>query len=167
MREYGHIFVTVGTTQFDALIAVISTAATAAAIRRLGCKRLTIQTGSGYVNERTLLDHYGGIDVKLFTFHTSIAEQMAQADLVVCHAGAGTCLQALHAGKPIVVVVNESLMGNHQLELAERLSDGGYLFHCLPDRLNETLERVATSGLLPYQRGDARRLTREIDLMME
>ncbi|XP_044538784.1 UDP-N-acetylglucosamine transferase subunit ALG13 homolog, partial [Gracilinanus agilis] len=44
--------------------------------------------------------------------------------------GAGSCLEALEEGKPLVVVVNEKLMDNHQLELARQLHKEGYLFYC-------------------------------------
>ena len=42
---------------------------------------------------------------------------MECADLVISHAGAGTCLEVLRLGKPLVVIVNKSLLGNHQVGL--------------------------------------------------
>ena len=46
--------------------------------------------------------------------------------------GAGSCLETLGAGKAMVVVINELLMGNHQLELANQLHRDGHLFYCTP-----------------------------------
>jgi beta-1,4-N-acetylglucosaminyltransferase len=43
------------------------------------------------------------------------------------YAGAGTVLETLEARVPLVVVINDTLMGNHQLELAERLAAEGNL----------------------------------------
>ena len=43
--------------------------------------------------------------------------------------GSGSILESVSLGKPLVVVVNEELMGNHQTELAEQMSKLGVLLH--------------------------------------
>ena len=43
--------------------------------------------------------------------------------------GSGSILEAVSLGKPLVVVINEALMGNHQTELAEQMSSMGALLH--------------------------------------
>jgi len=43
--------------------------------------------------------------------------------------GSGSLLEALHLQKPVIAVPNESLMDNHQVEVAKALSDEGYLLH--------------------------------------
>lgn len=49
-----------------------------------------------------------------------------EADLVLCHAGAGVIIQSLMAGKPIVAVPRLSALGehldDHQVELARMLA---------------------------------------------
>jgi len=75
---------------------------------------------------------------------------MAEADLVIGHAGAGTCLEALELGRAMIVVVNENLMDNHQTELAERLAQLGHLLHCTPSTLAETLDSDRLFQPVPF-----------------
>lgn len=54
------------------------------------------------------------------------------ADLILCHGGAGTIFDMLKLHKNIIVVPREAQyqehVDNHQLELAQKLSQEGYLF---------------------------------------
>ena len=43
--------------------------------------------------------------------------------------GAGSVLETLQAGRPLIVVINELLMDNHQMELASQLAEDGHLFY--------------------------------------
>ena len=54
------------------------------------------------------------------------------ADLIISHAGAGSCLEALENRRRLLVVINESLMDNHQIELACALKECNYLEYCYP-----------------------------------
>jgi beta-1,4-N-acetylglucosaminyltransferase len=49
--------------------------------------------------------------------------------LVVSHAGSGTILHALRVDVPLVVVPNSELLDNHQVELADALSEQEYVVH--------------------------------------
>jgi beta-1,4-N-acetylglucosaminyltransferase len=44
--------------------------------------------------------------------------------------GAGSCLEVLAANKPLIIVVNEDLMDNHQMELASQLYSDGHALYC-------------------------------------
>ncbi len=51
-----------------------------------------------------------------------------QAEIIICHGGAGTLLSCLHMGKTIISVVNEDLAGNHQVEIVEKLVSENYIY---------------------------------------
>ena len=113
----GSVFVTVGTTSFDALISAVDRAETARALAERGYTSATLQIGRGeYEPHETCPACTGvpGFSVDYYRFKGSLAEDMASASLVVSHAGSGSIFEALALKKPLVVVVNEALMDNHQ-----------------------------------------------------
>ncbi|XP_010191379.1 PREDICTED: UDP-N-acetylglucosamine transferase subunit ALG13 homolog [Mesitornis unicolor] len=67
--------------------------------------------------------------------------------------GAGSCLETLEAGKPLIVVINEKLMNNHQLELAKQLHRDGHVYYCNCSTLLETLQSMDLSTLKPFPPG--------------
>ena len=44
---------------------------------------------------------------------------MKRADMIISHCGAGSVLEAISLRKFLIVVVNSTLQGNHQTELAD------------------------------------------------
>ncbi|XP_056456429.1 UDP-N-acetylglucosamine transferase subunit ALG13 homolog [Gadus chalcogrammus] len=142
------VFVTVGTTSFDELILTIKTPEAVKALKARGYERLVLQVGRGSV----LPGPESGLDLKLeaFRFKDSISEDIARADLVISHAGAGSCLEALGARKPLLVVVNNKLMDNHQLELARQLHKESHLLYCTCSSLTDTLRTMDLSVLVPF-----------------
>lgn len=81
----------------------------------------------------------GSLHVSWFRLKDDISAEMSAADLVVSHAGAGSCTEALRAGRRLVIVVNERLMNDHQSELADRLHQLGHGLTCRPRTLAQTL----------------------------
>ncbi|KAL2928589.1 UDP-N-acetylglucosamine transferase subunit ALG13-like protein [Bienertia sinuspersici] len=98
----------------------------------------------------------GSIAVDYFTFSSSIAESLRSASLVISHAGSGSIFETLRLRKPLIVVVNEDLMDNHQVELAEELAERKHLFCARPQTLNQTIASINLDSLLPYPAGDAK-----------
>ncbi|QBM91060.1 beta-1,4-N-acetylglucosaminyltransferase [Metschnikowia aff. pulcherrima] len=65
--------------------------------------------------------------LRAFGFANNINTYISQADLVVSHAGTGSILDTLRLKKPLIVVTNDSLMDNHQAEIAARFEAENYL----------------------------------------
>ena len=51
-------------------------------------------------------------------------------------------------------MINDALMGNHQLELAEQLKEEGCANLCTPQTLLDTLKETEVSKLKRFARGD-------------
>ena len=96
----------------------------------------------------------------------SIDSEIASADLIISHAGAGTCLAALNAGKPLVVVINDNLMNNHQVELAEKLTQGGYVFCANCSNLCSVLDDMELCKLNKFPKGTPQKFVEFIDSVM-
>ncbi|KAE9420643.1 hypothetical protein Angca_007382, partial [Angiostrongylus cantonensis] len=172
-------FVTVGTTSFDQLVNEVLSDDCSSKLKSLGVKRIKIQLGTGNwnddVRERVFSgvvadqDFYlqsGGIPVEFYRFKPDIQLDMKDALLVIAHAGAGTCLECLRYRRPLIVVVNENLMDNHQLELAKELARGGHLLYCSVSLLCSTLLNPVLFNLNPFMPPDQRLVAKFIDGLM-
>ncbi|XP_075691950.1 UDP-N-acetylglucosamine transferase subunit ALG13-like isoform X1 [Rhinoderma darwinii] len=145
------VFVTVGTTSFDDLISCVSSEPMIRILTDLGYNRLILQIGRGTVDPPSY--SAAGFTVDVFRYKDSLAEDMRKADLVISHAGAGSCLETLEARKPLIVVINEKLMSNHQLELAKQLHKDGHLYYCTCSSLGNTLKTLDLSSLNVFPPG--------------
>eukprot|EP00076_Gallus_gallus_P015173 XP_015134150.1 putative bifunctional UDP-N-acetylglucosamine transferase and deubiquitinase ALG13 [Gallus gallus] len=155
------VFVTVGTTSFDELIAAVSSPAAEQVLRSRGCRQLVLQIGRGALQPAP---QYGPAFVRdVFRFKESLAEDLRRADLVISHAGAGSCLETLEEGKPLLVVINEKLMDNHQLELARQLHKDGHVLYCNCSTLVETLQSMDLSTLKPFPPGQPEKFALFLD----
>jgi beta-1,4-N-acetylglucosaminyltransferase len=145
------VFVTVGTTSFHGLVETVLSARLKSALHRKGFTSIVIQAG-GYDGPDTDKDET--ISVLRYRYKPSLAEDIAAASLVISHAGAGTCLEVLKSRKPLIVVVNDTLMNNHQTELAEKLAENKHLVHCVCSTLEETIDNFDESKLRPLPDGN-------------
>uniref|UniRef100_A0ABM5EWB5 UDP-N-acetylglucosamine transferase subunit ALG13 n=1 Tax=Pogona vitticeps TaxID=103695 RepID=A0ABM5EWB5_9SAUR len=158
------VFVTVGTTSFDDLIAAVTAPEALQVLQDLGYQKLVLQVGRGAVCPDAFTTAAFTLDV--FRFKNSISADVQTADLVISHAGAGSCLEVLEAGKPLLVVVNDKLMDNHQLELAKQLCRDGHLFYCNTRTLVETLQSMDVSTLKPFPPGQPEKFAAFLDKVM-
>lgn len=157
-------FVTVGSTQFDELIDVVLSDECLGALKHLGVTELVLQTGAGKYKEDEL--SRADISIKIFRYKSNITDEMANANLIIGHAGAGTCLEALNLQKSLVVVINEQLMDNHQRELADRLAELGHVVSTTPEKLTKCLREFDFTTLKPFAQPDYKFVAAEIDKLM-
>jgi UDP-N-acetylglucosamine transferase subunit ALG13 len=151
------IFVTVGTSEdrFDRLMTAVG------ALERT--ERLLVQTGASDVRPAgaTCLD---------FLPYDELVEYVRAARVVVTHAGVGTVLTALLAGKRPVVVPRLRRLGeavdDHQLAFARRLAGAGLV--TLVEDVSELGAAVAdTAALQTTFRGGGGRLAQELATLIE
>ncbi|GAX74540.1 hypothetical protein CEUSTIGMA_g1989.t1 [Chlamydomonas eustigma] len=153
------IFVTVGTTKFDALIKAIDDIEFADAAIGCGYNRLIVQRGAGSYIPHNLVKEgedsgvtTKGLEVQFFQYAPSLRVNMLEAMLVISHAGAGSIFEALSCSRPLIVVPNPLLMDNHQAELGKHLAELKHLVCSTPERIVEAMQTLDTSKLVPYVR---------------
>lgn len=132
----GTLFVTVGTTEFDELVDEVCKKKTKEILHDLGIKEVIIQYGSGTApklsgNETLLFECY--------KYKNTLENDMKKADLIISHCGSGTIFECLKLKKKVIAVVNETLQGNHQFELANQMHRKNYLLQTIPEKLVSVL----------------------------
>ena len=139
MSQGSHIFVTVGSTDFDTLVQTVDTIAPS--FDGTGI----MQIGSG---------QYEPVNMPFFRYANSLAPYYDQATLVVAHGGLATTMEVLKRGLPLVSVSNPDRYDNHQDDLLSTMAEEGYLVWCRQLRdLEQAIRTAQTVSLKPYQEG--------------
>ena len=164
-RKKRNVFVTVGTTSFDALVEAMDSEELIQTLIEKGYDSLTIQRGRGayvpkHVVSATSTSSRSSTSARRTFFKVDVVEFLPSLDgvlkdasLVISHAGAGSVFESLSLGKPTLVVVNESLMDNHQVELAETLASLGHVAWTRPEELLQALNAFDPNKLEKYESG--------------
>ena len=150
------LFVTVGSTRFDSLIDQILTDALAEQLVEFGFVKLTLQVGkSVYDPQRVevLREEYN-LEVEIYDYKSSITEDIEKSDVVIAHAGAGTSLEVLQTNKRLLIVVNDTLMDNHQQELADQLCEDKYAVQSQVHNLSKNLYLICDTKLTKFELRD-------------
>lgn len=107
-----------------------------------GCEVLW-QTG------RQDVTRFGIQDGRASVPHAELAAAIAEADVVVSHAGVGAAVTAIEAGKcPVLVprlAKHKEHIDDHQIQIAEELDRRGLAIRCSPKRLDEAVLAAAAS----------------------
>ncbi|KZC09855.1 UDP-N-acetylglucosamine transferase subunit ALG13 like protein [Dufourea novaeangliae] len=159
------IFVTVGTTNFDELIETVLSSDILEALSSKGYNELILQIGKSSLAP-DCIPRNGFIKIEYFNLNPNILKYVKTADLIISHAGAGSILDALENKKNLIVVANESLMHNHQLELAEQLYMDKYLYYSTCSTLLNVIQNMDFSKLKPYVNNNSEFIAKYINQIM-
>ncbi|GAV02943.1 hypothetical protein RvY_13445 [Ramazzottius varieornatus] len=154
-------FATVGTTSFDALVDQLISKDFLQTLHEQDYQRLVIQYGRGITEPQSRIVH--GVEVRAYRYKPSIREDLENADLVIGHAGAGSVLETLTLNKRLLVVVNETLMDNHQAELAEEFASQGFLHWTTVSKLPTVFPALDWRNIKKYQPGKPELFAQYID----
>lgn len=139
------VFVTVGSTQFNRLIQAIDEQVLSSDYE------VIIQLADGkYIPE----NH------QYIRVTDNINQYFSDADIVICHAGAGSVFNLLELQKKMVVVPNSDRINDHQLDLAHYIEKNNFasvcydlnnIKSCLVDAGNKKYEMYANEPFFGYQ----------------
>lgn len=105
-----------------------------------------------------------GLDARPFVREDELAAAMAEADLVIAHAGAGSALAAMRAGRAPLLVPRRAghreHVDDHQAQIAAELARRGLATTCEADELDQELLQRAASGRVRSFAAPAFRLER-------
>lgn len=131
------IFVTVGTTDFDALVAAADQLAASTD------ETVVIQIGHGEVEPQ---------HARWLRFAPNLDPFYEQADVVVTHGGLGTVTEVLRRGLRVVGVSNPDRFDRHQDQILLAFEQAGHLVWCRDlAGLPAAVERARRTQLTPYQ----------------
>lgn len=157
------VFVTVGTTRFDELIRSVTDHCTLEVLKQKGYTSMTIQKG----NSDICVEHSNIMKVSSYSFKPDIGPDINNSDLVISHGGAGSIMQALDHKKPLLVVINEKLMNNHQYELAEKLSNEKCLYYTTCTHLCKYIENSDFSLLNYVKIDNSKKICEQIEYFLK
>ena len=146
------ILITVGTTSFDELI--------------MECDRIFEYNEGVEIIAQIGNSKYRPSHFLSFSFSHSIKNEYLKADLIICHAGAGTVYSLLELNKRIIVVPNLFRKDKHQIELCEYLEVQGYA-EVVRDLsgLKKCIDLIWEKKFKPY-RNNTTLLTAEIEKLI-
>lgn len=141
------IFVTVGTTAFDLLIKSVDE------VSNQIQDEIICQIADG---------RYVPRNCEYFRFKPGLEKEYNEADLVICHGGAGTLFNLLKLNKKVIAVPNLQRKDKHQTDLIDTLSADNHILSCY--ELAELKKRILNSKtviLRKYENAECR-ITEEI-----
>lgn len=140
------IFVTVGSTDFDALVRAVDALCAPGGL--LAGRDVEMQIGEGKYTPR---------HAAFFRFAPTLEPYIERAELVIAHGGLGTAVEVIERGRRLLAVANPDRYDRHQEDLLSTLAEGGHLLWC-PDlsRLEDYIQHALEFQPTPYMRPPCR-----------
>lgn len=135
MTNQTDLFVTVGSTDFDALTQAVDRLVPVLNFQG------TMQIGNG---------QYTPMNLPYFRFASSLESYYKRASLVIAHGGLATTMEVLRLGVPLISVSNLDRYDNHQQDLISTMSQEGYLIWC--NRLDDLAQAIETAQVTSFRR---------------
>jgi UDP-N-acetylglucosamine--N-acetylmuramyl-(pentapeptide) pyrophosphoryl-undecaprenol N-acetylglucosamine transferase len=115
--------------------------------------RVTHQSGAAHIDALRAAYVNAGVQAETLPFIDDMAARYAQADLVICRAGASTIAEIAAAGVASVLVPLPSAVDDHQTHNARFLSERGAAVlisqdEFTPEKLSQLLREFARDKLL-------------------
>lgn len=108
------ILVTLGTTKFDSLIEYIDQ-------NQICRDEMVLQIADG---------EYLPKNRKYYRYLENYESWVEQANIIICHGGAGTLFKMLRRGKKVIALNNSDRKDQHQTDLISELERQNYLIWC-------------------------------------
>lgn len=137
------MLITVGTTKFEKLIEAIDKKEFYQNAIDDKFTKIIIQKGTGEYIPKNYKEFESKIEVQVSTILNNFENIIKESALVISHGGAGIILESLKNKRKIIVCVNDTLMDNHQVELASSLEEENYVVYCKDlSKIVETVQEV-------------------------
>ncbi|KAA1106375.1 N-acetylglucosaminyldiphosphodolichol N-acetylglucosaminyltransferase catalytic subunit alg13 [Puccinia graminis f. sp. tritici] len=167
--------ITVGSTNFEALINKLLNNQLIQILPPSNIKLLIQIGNQPKPETANLITNHTNIQLVIFNYSDSIDHLLQHANLIITHAGAGSILSAINPIQPsplttthiqvtpeytleikpttttrrpkprVIVVPNPGLMDNHQIDLAQQISNLGLAYSCSIDQLFPTIQKALLS----------------------
>lgn len=136
-----NIFITVGTTPFDKLIATCE--------KRLEVYNYTIKAQISNTAK------YIPTSFDSFAYDKNIIKHYEWADIIIAHAGAGTFYQLMEMGKKVILIPNEQLKDGHHNDICNYANNNNYAY-VLNDieNLENILKKIQVHQFEKYEKNE-------------
>ena len=95
-------------------------------------------------------------DYQQFLSKEEYRRKIDNCRMLITHAGVGTIIEGINAGKPVIVVPRQKAMkehvDDHQMQIAEAFSNKGCVLCCTDtDKIKRYIKKADTFNFQPYE----------------